>query len=584
MEISKADQIALDDALVAPANRLKIGKCNLRLSSDVTSKDATLQVVYDVLKLTPFYKAFQVSADVPEIYMQTKIMGKYNNKKVDYANHFVGRPFLIPRRNNVNWHYARMTQFHEINVISRNEDIQLYGTILPAELTNKDIRNSESYKEYYKPPHPQRKERAEDWKRKARRLKSFIDYSEAIFVQKLSTKIITREAVKRLPAPPRAHMPCGSGADDELVVSVGFPIQPNYDSDDDISWIVKFRLTMKYKNTHETLNFVNPDGQQQSSSVSSGFVSNMLNPNQDTGVDAIFGHNAEATSLVDIPVTAIAEPSFFAPTNHPPTPTPLFTQLQQPPILTPATTPSSSLQNLPNFGSLFGFDNRLKALEDNFSEFKQTNQYAEALSSIPGIIDQYLANKMKEAVDVAHRGSKRRRSEKNLNYHCPREKTTTTAGKTTTGSKTHKQSASQSAPVEETMQFTDVFEAPAHQEFETVSIMNNQQEYTVPAGSRGESSNLATQSGKKTRTLERSLMSLTRHNKFDFSAFVKKPTKFTTLTPEYKSTKSQLEKLDWINPEGRQYPHDLRKPLPLVLNSQGRHVDTRIITSSLNDS
>ncbi|GJU74149.1 hypothetical protein Tco_1265554 [Tanacetum coccineum] len=70
MEISIADQIALDDALVAPANRLKIGKCNLRLSSDVTSKEATLQVVYDVLKLTPFYKAFQVSADVPEIYMQ----------------------------------------------------------------------------------------------------------------------------------------------------------------------------------------------------------------------------------------------------------------------------------------------------------------------------------------------------------------------------------------------------------------------------------------------------------------------------------------------------------------------------------
>ncbi|GJT50483.1 retrovirus-related pol polyprotein from transposon TNT 1-94 [Tanacetum coccineum] len=48
MEISIADQIALDDALVAPADRLKIGKCNLRLSSDVTSKEATLQVVYDV--------------------------------------------------------------------------------------------------------------------------------------------------------------------------------------------------------------------------------------------------------------------------------------------------------------------------------------------------------------------------------------------------------------------------------------------------------------------------------------------------------------------------------------------------------
>ncbi|GKG13792.1 hypothetical protein Tco_0350752 [Tanacetum coccineum] len=52
MALSIADQIALDDALVAPADRLKIVKCNLRLSSDVTSKEATLQVVYDVLKLT----------------------------------------------------------------------------------------------------------------------------------------------------------------------------------------------------------------------------------------------------------------------------------------------------------------------------------------------------------------------------------------------------------------------------------------------------------------------------------------------------------------------------------------------------
>ncbi|GKA82369.1 hypothetical protein Tco_0789117 [Tanacetum coccineum] len=91
MALSIADQIALDDALVAPADRLRIGKCNLRLSSDVTSKEATLQVVYDVLKLTPFYKAFQVTADAPEIYMQEfwssayvhnrSVRFKMNNKK-----------------------------------------------------------------------------------------------------------------------------------------------------------------------------------------------------------------------------------------------------------------------------------------------------------------------------------------------------------------------------------------------------------------------------------------------------------------------------------------------------------------------
>ncbi|GJV91450.1 hypothetical protein Tco_1539263 [Tanacetum coccineum] len=99
MEISIADQIALDDALVASIDRLKIDKCNLRLSSDVSSKEATPQVVYDVLKLTPFYKAFQVTADAPEIYMQEFWASSFivynrsvrfkmnNNFNTDIANH-----------------------------------------------------------------------------------------------------------------------------------------------------------------------------------------------------------------------------------------------------------------------------------------------------------------------------------------------------------------------------------------------------------------------------------------------------------------------------------------------------------------
>ncbi|GKD86236.1 hypothetical protein Tco_1357390, partial [Tanacetum coccineum] len=43
----------------------------------------------------------------------------------------------------------------------------------------------------------------------------------------------------------------------------------------------------------------------------------------------------------------------------------------------------------------------VKALEDDFSEFKQTNHFAEAVSLIPGIVDQYLANKMNEAIKAA---------------------------------------------------------------------------------------------------------------------------------------------------------------------------------------
>ncbi|GKF95708.1 hypothetical protein Tco_0288443, partial [Tanacetum coccineum] len=35
------------------------------------------------------------------------------------------------------------------------------------------------------------------------------------------------------------------------------------------------------------------------------------------------------------------------------------------------------------------------------SKFKQTNQFAESVSSIPGIVDNYLVSKLKEVVDVA---------------------------------------------------------------------------------------------------------------------------------------------------------------------------------------
>ncbi|GJX31209.1 hypothetical protein Tco_0241064 [Tanacetum coccineum] len=82
----------------------------------------------------------------------------------------------------------------------------------------------------------------------------------------------------------------------------------------------------------------------------------------------------------------------------------------------------------------------------------------------------------------------------------------------------------------------------------------------------------------------------------DFSAFMMNWLKVYTLTPEllagptfelmkgscknlveleyffeevYKETTDQL---DWNNPEGQQYPHDLRKPLPLISNSRGRRV------------
>nr|GEU43374.1 hypothetical protein [Tanacetum cinerariifolium] len=78
-----------------------------------------------------------------------------------------------------------------------------------------------------------------------------------------------------------------------------------------------------------------------------------------------------------------------------------MSQVQQALAPTLTTTPSTSLQDLLNFRSLLGFNHRLKTLEANFSEFMQTNQFAEAVSSITGIVDRYINHRMNEAVKVA---------------------------------------------------------------------------------------------------------------------------------------------------------------------------------------
>ncbi|GKA70956.1 hypothetical protein Tco_0777095 [Tanacetum coccineum] len=64
-----AQQVALDNALVAPEKRLKILKCNARIKFSKPHREETYQVTLDALKLSPYYPAFVITAEVPEIYM-----------------------------------------------------------------------------------------------------------------------------------------------------------------------------------------------------------------------------------------------------------------------------------------------------------------------------------------------------------------------------------------------------------------------------------------------------------------------------------------------------------------------------------
>nr|GFC50651.1 hypothetical protein [Tanacetum cinerariifolium] len=63
MAITIEQQVALDEALVPSTRRLRVGRSNFRLPSEIQSKESTLQVIYDVLRRCPFFKAFLVTAD-----------------------------------------------------------------------------------------------------------------------------------------------------------------------------------------------------------------------------------------------------------------------------------------------------------------------------------------------------------------------------------------------------------------------------------------------------------------------------------------------------------------------------------------
>ncbi|GKD68741.1 hypothetical protein Tco_1322831, partial [Tanacetum coccineum] len=437
MEISKADQIALDDALVAPANRLKIGKCNLRLSSDVTSKEATLQVVYNILKLTPFYKAFQVSADFLEIYMQEfwasayihnrSVRFKMNNKKhILNLDQFRDVLQICPKVGNAKFeepplekeilaflaslgHTGEIRKITDVNGMYNNKKVD-YAYLLWEDfifqIENKNTKKGNTM--YYprftklivnfvmtkdpsiprrnkKPPTVPKEKKGEKTRKGKQKAKELETISEAILTEAEQLKIITKRSQKET----HSSHANGSGADEGTGISPGVLDAPDYDSDDDISWksskddqdedkneddenvqdddddaksgdhelksqddeaqteseddddedsdnevegvddegeksdeddtyvenqgneadrdtnanlegrddvkadvvLPQDQVTQEIEDTHVTLTPINPDGQQQRSSISSGFVSNMLNPNQDTGVDAIFRHN-----------------------------------------------------------------------------------------------------------------------------------------------------------------------------------------------------------------------------------------------------------------------------------------------------
>nr|GEY08442.1 hypothetical protein [Tanacetum cinerariifolium] len=341
------------------------------------SKESTLQLVYDVLRLSPFFKAVLVTADVPEIYMQefwatTTIHHHSIRFKMDNRKHIVNlesfremlhicprlphQPFVEPpfeeeimsflyflrhsavtrkltdvninklhqpwrafaaiinkcltgkisgydnlrlsqaqilwalyHKRNVDFaylmwedfvyqvehkdtkksnemYYPRFTKVIIHHSISKDPSIlrrNKFGALLPIELTNEDIRNSNAYKEYYavatratspKPKASVRKTRSssdttitpstaaagprlttsENGKQaaKASKAKSLSALSEVAMTEAQQLKLVTKRRLQQT----HISQASGSGIDEETGSIPRVPDVPTNESKEELSW------------------------------------------------------------------------------------------------------------------------------------------------------------------------------------------------------------------------------------------------------------------------------------------------------------------------------------------------------------
>nr|GEU86422.1 retrotransposon protein, putative, unclassified [Tanacetum cinerariifolium] len=314
------------------------------------------------------------------------------------------------------------------------------------------------------------------------------------------------------------------------------------------------QATLEVEDSHVTLTSVNPDSQQQSSSVSSQFT---------------------PTSVAPLPMSA--------PTMTPSTIATISTTSQAP--ILPTTAPSFLIQILPNFGLLFGFDNRLRTLEANFSEVMQTNQFARAVSAIPKIIQRYMDQPMNEAVKKIIKEQVKEQVKVQVSKILPRIEQTVNEqleAEVLTQS-SHSSKTSYAALIEAYESDKIILDTYG----ETVTLKRwrdddadkGEEPFAGPnrgskrrrEGKEPKSASALTETA--TRSAGRSTQgSKSRKVSASESAFAEEPMQATFQMEEPSHLEFDTDQLNWVNPEGQQCPHNLLKPLPLIPNNRGRRV------------
>nr|GEX66067.1 hypothetical protein [Tanacetum cinerariifolium] len=642
MDTTRAQQKVLDDDLVAPANHLKIGKFNLRLSSNLSSKEPTLQVINgkihmvnidnfrDMLPIFPKL-AGQIFKDPPseeEILSFIRelghtgeinflsivnvnrmhqpwrsiaaiinkcrsgktttleslrlsraqiLLGMFHNKNVDYVyllwedlvfqvenknskknndmyclqftkvivNYFMAKDKADARRDKMFWHFAK-------NKADPESSPKKKFTQAPKA---KRLKTSAKVTKPAKKKQPA----------KASKEKSLHALSEVALSEAEQMKLATKRSKIQF----HSSYASGSGADKGTCVMPRVPDVPTYDSEDEqISW------KSSDKDDVDEVNISEDDDDQN-------------NDNNDDEDD----DNEQTESDIDVDdFVHLKLSTHDEEERHDNIET--MEDIFNPRIQTHSHVVSTNDRDYNEVTQGFNDEEEVKTLEDDFLKFKQTNAFAKALSSIPNIVDTYLANKMNEAIKIAF-----------VNEQLESEVLTHSSNE----AKTSHAVAANLLKLELKKILIDKMEIILDTYKDIVTIERRHEdddddEEPFAGSNRGPReeeleknlslpiSNLAQKDDSRDSFNE--LMD----TPLDLSAFVVNQLKVDTLTlellvdPTFKlmkgSCKSLVEleyfledvykettnQLDWNNPEGQQNPHDMCKPLPLIPNSQGRRV------------
>nr|GEW48027.1 putative ribonuclease H-like domain-containing protein [Tanacetum cinerariifolium] len=416
---TQAQYKSLDDALVAPTDHLEFRKCNMRFKTDIKTKEATFQVVLDALALTPLYRAFLITTNICPIIPRQEFedlplehdilsfirdlghTGDFNyltDVNVDYLHQpwraFATKPkakglvvlskVALTKAEQLKLATKRSKRDFHISHASGSGDGVDTQSKVPDEMQQKTfgtdegtgtipgvlevpIYDSESDKESWGDS-----DEEDDDENKFKEEADINDDDDSDDNDESDDERMKSDS-DVIPDPNKTNAEHDE-EEEEYDDEFNLEENKNVDEEEDDEVIKELYDDVNVNLGNEDTEMKNVDqgktgGPTQISSVSSDFTRKLLNLNKPSPTVN------EIASLMD----TIA---YHATTI---------------PEITSKTT--TSLLALLDFTFVFKFNERVTNPEKDLSEIKQVYQYAQALSSIPAIVDHYMDNKLGEAIN-----------------------------------------------------------------------------------------------------------------------------------------------------------------------------------------